>query len=269
MVIMGFGLGALLMSKVFAPFLVHAFDGNLVRVFAWLGVIFLVLTITVASFLKNPATSGAAAVSAQEKLPVRQALLTSRFAMMWVVFFCNIVAGISIIGFQSPLLQDLYKKIDPAMDPKVLAACGATLIGISSLFNGLGRLFWGGLSDKIGRSQVFRIMLGTEVLVFIALIFTHSPVVFSVLVCYILLCYGGGFGTMPSFVLDVFGPKLMAVVYGTILTAWSAAGIAGPQIVAAVKDRVGDAASVTAFGIAAGFLAVGFLLSLMLSNKKV
>ena len=47
---------------------------------------------------------------------------------------------------------------------------------------------------------------------------------FSVLVCYVLLCFGGGFATMPSFVLDVFGPQKMSTIYGTILTAWAAAG---------------------------------------------
>ncbi|MFH0921950.1 MAG: OFA family MFS transporter [Fibrobacterota bacterium] len=272
MVIMGFGLGALLMSKVFAPFLLRTFDGNLVKVFAWLGVIFLVLTLRVASFLKNPlavtSVSGVPVTPDSAPRPVREALLSRRFLMMWVVFFCNIVAGISIISFQSPLLQDIYRKVNPALDPKTLAAFGATLIGVSSLFNGLGRFFWGGLSDKIGRAQVFRIMLGSEILVFVALLFTQSPLLFSVLVCYILLCYGGGFGTMPSFVLDAFGPKLMAVVYGTILTAWSAAGIAGPQMVAFIKDRMGDAASGVAFGAAAGFLALGFLLSLFLDNRR-
>ena len=52
-----------------------------------------------------------------------------------------------------------------------------------------------------------------------------NPWVFCVLVCYILLCFGGGFATMPSFILDVFGPVRMPVIYGVILTAWAAAGI--------------------------------------------
>ena len=93
-------------------------------------------------------------------------------------------------------------------------------IAISSIFNGIGRFFWGGLSDKIGRIQAFRLILGTQIAVFAALVFVGNPWIFSALVCYVLLCYGGGFGTAPSFVLTVFGTKVMAVVYGVLLTAW-------------------------------------------------
>ena len=63
------------------------------------------------------------------------------------------------------------------------------------------------------------------------------------MICYVLLCYGGGFGTMPSFILDVFGPARMALAYGVILTAWSAAGIVGPQVVAFLKDHYAEQAA--------------------------
>ena len=88
-----------------------------------------------------------------------------------------------------------------------------------------------------------------------------------VLFCYILLCYGGGFGTMPSFVLDVFGGKLMPVVYGTILTAWSAGGIVGPQMVGIIKDRFPAKAGFYSFLASLAFVTVGFLISFALSNK--
>jgi OFA family oxalate/formate antiporter-like MFS transporter len=85
------------------------------------------------------------------------------------------------------------------------------------------------------------------------------------LICYILLCYGGGFGVMPAFVMNTFGPRLMPVLYGCILTAWSAAGIVGPQVIAWLKDRHGPQASGYAFASGAGLLALGLLLSLFLT----
>jgi len=194
--------------------------------------------------------------------------------MMWTVFFFNIVAGIMFISFQSPLLQDLLKKtMDPAVlsDPSVisgLANAGATLIAISSIFNGIGRFFWGGLSDRIGRVQTFRLILGSQFIIFIAMLFVKSPLVFGILVCYILLCYGGGFGSMPSFVLDVFGPKLMPVVYGSILTAWGFAGIVGPQIVAFLKDNFATQAAQYTFLSASVLLLLGLILALKLNNMK-
>jgi MFS transporter, OFA family, oxalate/formate antiporter len=282
MVVMGFGLGALLMSKVFAPMLLSAFSGNLVRVFAVLGALFMALCLIAASFLRNPPqgfvpTGFAPPVQDQksnlsghgeEPQSAASFVLSRRFAAMWAIFFCNIVAGISIIGFQSPMLQDLFKKIDPSLSVASLAAYGATLIAVSSLFNGLGRFFWGGLSDKIGRTQTFRIMLASQIGVFALLMFTSKPLFFGLLVCYVLLCYGGGFGTMPSFVLDVFGARMMPVVYGFMLTAWSAAGIAGPQIVAFLKDRYAAGASFYSFGVGGIFLTAGLVISLFAGNHR-
>jgi MFS transporter, OFA family, oxalate/formate antiporter len=100
----------------------------------------------------------------------------------------------------------------------------------------------------------------------------YNPCVFGALVCYVLLCYGGGFGTMPSFVLDIFGPKLMAVVYGTILTAWSAAGIVGPLLFAHLKDLYKTdptTGATVSFLTAGGFLLLGLVCSLFVSNKPL
>ena len=88
---------------------------------------------------------------------------------MWAVFFANITAGIAIIGFQSPLFQDLWHRADPTLNAKTLAGYGATLIGVTALFNGLGRFVWGSLSDKIGRRLTFTLMLASQIAVFRAL----------------------------------------------------------------------------------------------------
>ena len=270
-VIMGFGLGALLMSKVLAPQILRLSHDNLPRAFAAMGLVFCVATAFVSHFLRNPAADAqagaAAAGAASTEESARGQILSVRFGMLWLVFFCNILAGISIIGFQSPLFQDLWRKIDGALSKEALAALGATLIAVSSLFNGLGRMFWGGLSDRIGRATTFRVMLGTQILAFLCLMRTGNPWIFGALVCYILLCYGGGFGTMPSFVLTVFGKRTMAVVYGTILTAWSAAGVVGPQVVAYIKDHWAAQASLYSFATGTAFLVVGFVLSLALHDK--
>jgi OFA family oxalate/formate antiporter-like MFS transporter len=275
MVIMGFGLGALFMSKILAPVLLGLFAGNLSPVFYALAGIFLVLTLVPASFMVNPPTpaptagsvpSPAAASEPAAELSARRAVLSGRFALMWLVFFCNITAGIAIISFQSPLLQDLWRAADGSLSGATLAARGATLIAVSSLFNGAGRFLWGTVSDRIGRSWTFRTMLATEIAVFVGLMLTRSPWVFAALVCWVLLCYGGGFGTMPAFVGDVFGPNRMAAVYGAVLTAWGVAGVVGPQVVAVLKDRVGERAAPLSFALGAGLLGLGLLLSLALSD---
>ncbi|MDD5677546.1 MAG: OFA family MFS transporter [Kiritimatiellae bacterium] len=283
MVVMGFGFGALLMAKVLAPVLMHLTDKNLVIVFGALGIIFLAITLPAASFLRNPPTdyippgyqppkpeTGLKAVEGHA-ISAAHAIVSWKFGLMWLVFFCNIVAGIMFIGFQSPMLQDILKAGNAGLTAAQLAASGATLIAISSIFNGVGRFFWGGLSDKLHRAATFRILLGTQIIAFELLLLmgnTISPWMFGLLVCYVLLCYGGGFGTMPSFVLDVFGWRLMPLVYGSILTAWGAGGIVGPQLVALIKDHAPQQASFYAFSAGAGFLALGFIAALMLTDKR-
>lgn len=276
MVVMGFGLGALVMSKVIAPTLMAMTNNNIPMVFMYTGGI-MVIAIICGAFIKNPPAGylpagytppapSAAAKQSDSSLTVGMCVKSSKFMLMWFIFFINITSGIMFIGFQSPMIQDLLHKTNPALDTVALAAAGATLIAISSLFNGVGRFFWGGLSDKIGRIQAFRLILATQIIAFIALRFVDNHIIFGTIVCYVLLCYGGGFGTMPSFVLDVFGQKLMPVVYGCVLTAWSTAGLLGPQIAAYIKDNYKENAGQLTFTVGAVLLAIGFVVSLMMSN---
>ena len=266
-VVMGFGVGAFMMSKLLAPILIASSKGDLVPVFISLGVFFAVVLLPVTLTLRNPPTTITPSVGAGSQVAGSQAYLTSgQFLMMWVVFFFNIAAGISVVSFQSPLLQEIWGIADPSVEPAVLASYGATLIAVSSLFNGVGRLFWGMVSDRIGRVESFRLLLATQMIVFGVLMTERNPWIFSALVCYVLLCFGGGFGTMPSFVLDVFGSERMSVMYGAMLTAWAAAGVAGPLIVASLKDNYPDRAVIYCFLIGVLFLGSGFIFSFLVTN---
>jgi len=274
-VVMGFGVGAFVMSKVLAPVLLSSANGNLVPVFVSLGVLFGVVLLPVTWFLQNPpsetpapAAAAARPAPAAREPATREYLLSGQFLMMWIVFFFNIAAGISVISFQSPLLQEIWGLSDPGVEPAVLAGYGATLIAVSSLFNGLGRLLWGTISDRLGRVETFRLMLATQMIVFGVLMTERNPWIFSALVCYILLCFGGGFGTMPAFVMDVFGSKRMSVMYGAMLTAWSAAGVAGPLLVASLKDNYPDRAVIYCFLVGVLFLGCGFVFSFLVTNEK-
>ena len=276
-VVMGFGVGAFLLSKGLAPLLVLQAGQDLELVFVWLGVIFACVLIPCSLFLSNPleaeqpparqaATAGAADSPPESVWPY---LKSRSFVILWIVFFFNIAAGISVISFQSELLQEVWGLSAPSLEPAVLAEYGATLIAVSSLCNGVGRLFWGLLSDRIGRVAVFRILLASQMVVFGILMTETNPWIFSALVCYVLLCFGGGFATMPSFVLDVFGPQKMSTVYGAILTAWAAAGIAGPVYVGYLKDVYPDRAVLYCFLIGVMMLGAGYVFSYLLNDSRI
>ncbi|WP_420461737.1 OFA family MFS transporter [Candidatus Palauibacter sp.] len=266
-VVMGFGIGALLLSKGLAPLLVLQTEGDLAQVFLWLGIVFACILIPSSMVIDDPP---AAQVAAWKKPgSVGKYLRTSQFVIIWIVFFFNIAAGISVISFQSELLQEVWGLADPGIEPVVLAEYGATLIAASSVCNGLGRILWAWLSDRIGRVAVFRILLASQMVVFGVLMTESNPWLFSALVCYVLLCFGGGFATMPSFILDVYGPRIMSKVYGAILTAWAAAGICGPLYVGYLKDSYPDRAVMYCFLIGILMLGAGYLFSYLLDDDRV
>ena len=272
-VVMGFGVGAFLLSKVLAPFLVLQTESDLTYVFLWLGIVFACILLPSSFVLSDPKAAVVPAVADDDPMEyedtVAPYLRSSEFVLMWIVFFFNIAAGISVISFQSELLQEVWGLADPSLEPITLAEYGATLIAVSSLCNGVGRLFWGLLSDRIGRVGVFRILLASQMIVFGILMTERNPWIFSALVCYVLLCFGGGFATMPSFVLDVFGSKKMSTIYGAILTAWAAAGIFGPLYVGYLKDQYPDRAVIYCFLIGIFMLGLGYIFSYLLNDDRI
>lgn len=256
LVVMGFGLGALVMSKLAAPAVLEWCGGSLPTCFLLLGAAYLVVLPLLALPLRDP-PEGSGAAPAQAASAVWPLLRRAVFIRLWLAFACSIAAGIMLIGFQSPLLQDLLGMADPTLGPAALAAAGATLIGIGSAANGGGRLLWGGLSDRLGRSRTLRIILAVQALAFAGMLAMPAPWPFAILVGVVLLCYGGAFGTVPALVRGLVGPAAMPIAYGVLLTAWSVAGIAGPQLAALVRDHVAPADQLA--WVAAGGLSFAIL----------
>jgi OFA family oxalate/formate antiporter-like MFS transporter len=112
-------------------------------------------------------------------------------------------------------------------------------VGIISIANGLGRFLWAWFSDLIGRRWVFLIMFLIQAVIFWTLPRVTSFPTFATLAFVILLCYGGGFGTMPAFAADYFGPENVGSVYGLMLTAWGFAGLVGPTLIAHIRQNTG------------------------------
>ncbi|UFK98661.1 MFS transporter [Kaistella faecalis] len=265
MVVMGFGLGALVMSKVLAPFFLETFNENLPQVFLFIGITLLSVLPFLAQFLRIEKSN--ADLQSSEKISVLPYVMKADYLIIWLVFSFNIIAGMIFISFQSPLLQDLLKS-GGVFDMQTLEAKGATLIGISALFNGIGRFFWGSVSDKIGRIVTFRLILLIQIFVFIMLINTSDVMLFSAGVCIILLCYGGGFGVIPSLIKERYGSALAASIYGITLIGWGIGGIFGPQITAFMIDHFPENAGNYAYFVGLVLLSSGLGLLFLINTKN-
>jgi MFS family permease len=280
LVVMGFGLGAFFyanllkslpafagaaaeaaaLSKAGGGVLSTASVEVLLEAFWISGAVFLVVGGAAATLVANPpaglalpaprgsavaATAGGGGV----ELAPAQALRRPQFWSLWAMLFLNVTAGILFISNAVPILRELT-----GAPPAAAAAAYGTI----AIANGLGRFFWGAVSDRIGRRGAYVLIYGIQVLLFLAAGRLHSLGGASALFAVVLLCYGGGFGTMPSFVADWFGTRHLGVNYGWILSAWGMAGIAGPLFVAFVKDRTGGYAG--ALPWIAGLLALAAIL---------
>jgi OFA family oxalate/formate antiporter-like MFS transporter len=115
----------------------------------------------------------------------------------------------------------------------------AGLVGTIAIANGAGRLLWSWFSDYIGRPRVFLTMFVVQTVAFLLLSRVQSFGPLAVLSFVILLCYGGGFGTMPAFAADYFGSRNVGSIYGLMLTAWGSAGLLGPTTIAYVRQSTG------------------------------
>ena len=73
-----------------------------------------------------------------------------------------------------------------------------------------------------------------------------SMALFVLLAVVILSFYGGGFATVPAYLRDLFGTYQVGAIHGRLLTAWSAAGVAGPLIINAFLDAQGEPGTLTA-----------------------
>jgi len=256
--VMGFGAGAFFMGKI-APGMVISM--GVAKTFYIWGAIFLVLVTASAQLYKNPPKgwlpagfkpSAAKGASAAESFTFDEAKKTPQWWMLWGMLFLNVSAGLGLLSQLSPLAQDMLKK--SISDAGQLALAGGAILAYASIFNGLGRLFWAWTSDAIGRRNVFITMFITQAILYIVLPQIGNTFLFTVIACYLLACYGGGFATMPAFAADSFGPTYIGRVYGMMLTAWAAAGVVGPFVFAQMK-------SISLY-VAAALLIIGLLLAL-------
>jgi OFA family oxalate/formate antiporter-like MFS transporter len=147
-----------------------------------------------------------------------------------MLLFLNTSAGISVISQEAPMFQELSH---------VTALTAAAMVGIASIGNAFGRVFWAWLSDLLTRRLTFVVMFVIQVVLFWTFPGLHSAALVGFVAFLILMCYGGGFGIMPAFAADYFGPRNVGPIYGLILTAWGFASVFGPILVAHLRQSTG------------------------------
>jgi MFS family permease len=292
MAIMGFGGGALVaspLSRQLMAFYDSGYDpadpasvasgGAVTSLFVTLGVVYFlvmmlgVFTVKVPPPGWAPAGFDAGAVAARPmvsaaNVSAANAIRTPQFWFLWTVLFCNVTAGIGILEQASPMIQDFFREGGTS---SVAPTTAAGFVAFLSLFNMAGRFVWSSTSDYIGRKPTYVMYLGVGMVLYVLLatVGHASTAVFVLVAAVILSFYGGGFATVPAYLRDLFGTFQVGAIHGRLLTAWSAAGIAGPLIINGFLDAQGTPGELVAADYRpalftmVGVLAVGFVANIL------
>jgi MFS family permease len=276
--IMGFGGGALIASPLSASLLssyASQPQGAIVPSFLTLAAIYFVAMMLGAFTVRVPADDwapeGYVAPTAEESGAMRttadvtadRAIRTPQFWLLWTVLFCNVTAGIGILEQAAPMIQDFFSDVS--------ATEAAGFVGLLSLANMSGRFIWSSTSDVIGRKPMYMTYLGVGAILYFVLASsgTVGLGLFVAVTIVILSFYGGGFATVPAYLKDLFGGHQVGAIHGRLLTAWAAAGVAGPWIINSIADSQAAAGKQGAdlyelsLYIMVGVLLVGFVANLL------
>ncbi|KAF1317620.1 Major facilitator superfamily, partial [Globisporangium splendens] len=165
------------------------------------------------------------------KLTLIGAIKTIDFMFMYIMFFANQLFGLIVLSKLSSMCVDLFGKT---------ADQGADIVSINGVFNCCGRLLFPAISDVLirilkvepaqGRKIIFHYTLASQMLIVgtIPYLIRHDKyTLFCIEVFILTASYGGGFGTIPCFLTDMFGAFNIGAMHGLILTAWSIGGVVG------------------------------------------
>jgi OFA family oxalate/formate antiporter-like MFS transporter len=243
--VVGTGWGAVFVG-LFTPHLIMRFGPG--ATLTGMGCVFLIVCGGLGAAIRNPPHFKPVPLASGEKRTILpwDAIRQRKFWALWATLFVSMVAGYGLITQASPMAQD--------MQHMSVTAAG-TLVATMAFFNGVGRLFWSSLSDKIGRPATFMILFGSQGCVFLSLTHIANVWLFGAAFCYIMFCYGGVIGTMPAFTADLFGGANLGRVYGPILFAQSVAGLVGPLLFSMLKERLGG------YGLSTGIIGVFLILA--------
>lgn len=273
MAIMGFGGGAFLAGYLNVFFMERLGVANTVMV---LGVTYLIVMLAGSRLLVRPPAGWKPAGwsgSPVMRLPAigrsytrNEAVRTAQFALLWGILFINVTAGIGILAQASPMMQDMFHRT---------ALEAAAVVSLISVFNAAGRFMWASGSDYIGRRNTYMIFFVAQFGLFLLIPYLAGLghwTLFEWSLFAVFTMYGGGFATIPAFLADIFGPANVGAIHGALLTAWSAAAVAGPVIITELSNRAKAALAPGAdrvhiydapLQVLAALLAVGFVLTLL------
>ncbi len=264
----GFGFGAYLFSREFGA-LGFIREFGIVPFFVVHGLVCFVVVSLGALLLRNPpdAEAKAGKVAAAEST-WQQTLRQPAFYALWLMFFSGAMAGLMVIGIIKVFAgEQLVGAAEAAgalaeSDRGALMLKGAAAVGWLAIFNALGRVAWGWVSDRVGRTMTFVSMFTLQAATLFLLAGMETELMLAVAASVVGFNFGGNFALFPSATADLFGASNLGANYGWVFTSYGIAGVVG--IVAGNAAKVMTGSYAAAFSLAAVLCLVSAGLALSL-----
>lgn len=251
LVIMSFAAGSILAAQLISPLTIRY---GVPITFYLLAGAYALLMIPAALYLEAPVQVSTVKDyhSSNASVPLKTMAGDVKYWALFLMLFLNTTCGIALIAVAAPMAKTVLH---------ISEIASIAFVSMIGLFNGLGRLFWSSISDKIGRWNTFMTFYIIGTICFLVIAQTPGATVFQIMVFLIISCYGGAFATMPAFIKDIYGEDKVGPVFGYVLLAWSAAAFAGPWLISRTSNYQ------FIFYVFAGILAFTGLLLLVLKGK--
>lgn len=254
----GFGAGTFIFAQVGTliidngPYLSGLSSSGLAESYLFLGIIFIVMVFAGSFLLCDPPTGycpagwtpplqGAGSMS-KKHFVWREMIHTRSWLMIWIMFVLSATCGLMMVGNIGNVganLKEFYVAEHPGFTGDVLvtqAGNVALLAGVYAIFNGTGRVAWGFISDKLGRTRAMSLMFlvqGIGLFASAAFILskpTDQTIQFiglTVFDSWIGFCFGGNFAMFPPITSEYFGTKFFGFNYGIVFTSYAVGGVLG------------------------------------------
>ena len=254
----GFGLGAYVFKGQTLGAKGFLEEHGITTFFIVHGLVSLIAISFGALLLRNP--TGVAATKTSADTGWQETLKRPAFYLIWLMFFSGSVAGLMVIGILAPFVREQVLK--GGVDAVQAGAIGATAVGVLAVFNAAGRVVWGVLSDRIGRTLSFIVVFVLQAVVLFMLGGLKGAMGLYIAAAVVGFNYGGNFALFPSATADMFGSKNLGANYGWVFTSYGIAGIVGVAAGNVAKEQTGEYRY--AFWMAAALCLVSAALALVL-----
>lgn len=256
----GFGFGALIWIKLTSGFVFGPVDlspgwkglygagWTVSNVFILYGVLFAVLVGLGSLVMVNPPdgwkpkgwtppTGAAASSSGEKSFTVSQMVRTKQYWSLFITFMVGATAGLMVIGVIGLFGKDALTTRGGIDATNAIVITGTAMGLFYALMNGLGRIIWGSLSDKLGRKNSIVLMSLLQGVMMIVFYFIGSMEWGLYLGAAIIgFNFGGNFALFPAATADFFGNKSVGTNYPWVFMAYGVGGIVGPILGGAMGD---------------------------------